>query len=158
MNKDEKIALQYLELLNFGIPKYEPDGNCPPDFSFEQEIGIEVRKLNQNYFKGAKIEGLEQASIRIKEVLKDCSDKFKSDGKTYLVNMEYKRPVPKLIKNLKNEFYSTLNSFLITKKLFPEKYTVNKNISLSFFVAPRAQKNMFCFPLYNDFDTGGWSI
>ncbi len=43
MNKDEKIALEYLRILGIGTPKFEPDGNCPPDFAFGNDVGIEVR-------------------------------------------------------------------------------------------------------------------
>ena len=44
---------------NFPDIHYEPDGNIPPDFGLNADIGVEVRRLNENVFSGTKGEGLE---------------------------------------------------------------------------------------------------
>jgi hypothetical protein len=64
MDRSEELARTYLESLGLGTVVYEPDGGVPPDFALD-DIGIEVRRLNQNYEGEAGYEGLEsfQASV-----------------------------------------------------------------------------------------------
>ena len=51
MNTEEKSAKRYLCRNYFRWIKYEPDGNKPPDFSVGRNVGVEVRRLDQSYFK-----------------------------------------------------------------------------------------------------------
>lgn len=48
MNNDEAIVKRFLEN-QFLKVTHEPDRNIPPDFLVNDEIAIEVRRLNQNY-------------------------------------------------------------------------------------------------------------
>jgi hypothetical protein len=64
MKKEEKIAKDYLETISNDVV-FEPDGNIPPDFKLNQVIAVEVRRLNQNIFKGNKPKGLEQERIKL---------------------------------------------------------------------------------------------
>ncbi|MDO9271654.1 MAG: hypothetical protein Q7T94_01375 [Rugosibacter sp.] len=64
MDDSERLAEKYLLALNCGEVVFEPDGNIPPDFSVDARIGVEVRRLNQNYEKSdGSIEGLEELAI-----------------------------------------------------------------------------------------------
>jgi len=58
VNNDEKIANAYLKSLGFQKLEFEPNGNIPPDFSLNEKIGIEVRRLNK-YFNGEPLEKIE---------------------------------------------------------------------------------------------------
>jgi len=48
-NSDEIRAKQYLQTLPHKKLEYEPLGNVTPDFSIDDKIAIEVRRLNRNY-------------------------------------------------------------------------------------------------------------
>jgi hypothetical protein len=58
MDLSEELAKVYLESLCLGAVLYEPSGNIPPDFSIG-DIGIEVRRLNQNHESSEGYNGLE---------------------------------------------------------------------------------------------------
>lgn len=49
MDESECLAEQYLLSLERGSVVYEPDGEKIPDFALAGTIGVEVRRLNQNY-------------------------------------------------------------------------------------------------------------
>ena len=55
MKREEKLAKDYLVSKNFKSIKFEPDGNIPPDFLVNNNIAIEVRRLNKHY-KGIALE------------------------------------------------------------------------------------------------------
>lgn len=66
MRKSERLAQEYLSRLSLGEVIPEPDGNILPDFSIDGRIGVEVRRLNQNYTGGpGRPEGLEVLSISL---------------------------------------------------------------------------------------------
>lgn len=157
-NVDERIALDYLSSLGYGIPEYEPDGKIPPDFGFANKIGIEVRRLNQNYFKGSDVEGIEQVSIRIHQTLEKCFDSLNNryNGKTYFVSINYKRPIATNHKVIKREITATLQRFLENPKLFPATFKVNSNISLQFIEATKTYNKLFKLGITLDFNSGGW--
>ncbi|OGU77415.1 MAG: hypothetical protein A2V93_09510 [Ignavibacteria bacterium RBG_16_34_14] len=158
MNKDEKLALEYLKTLGNGIPKFEPEGNCPPDFAFENKLAIEVRRLNQNYFKGLEVEGIERATIKIHQLLKNCFNSYSSNDKSYFVAIDYRRPITQKTKVLKKEIKDTLERFLSNPKFFPAKHIVNQNISLRFIEATKKHENLFRLGINHDFDSGGWLV
>ncbi len=101
---------------------------------------------------------MEQAAIKIHQVLENCFNSIDSDGKSYFVAIDYRRPISKKTKILKKDINNTLNRFLKKQKFFPEKYTVNKNISLQFLEATKIYKNKFLLGINHDFDSGGWLI
>ena len=55
MKREEKIAETYFKSLGFTNIEFEPKGNRTPDFVIENEIAIEVRRLNQ-FHNGKPIE------------------------------------------------------------------------------------------------------
>ena len=157
-NVDERIALDYLSSIGNGIPAHEPDGNIPPDFAFDNKIGIEVRRLNQNYLEGADVEGIEQVSIRIHQTLEKCFDSLDTqyNGKTYFVAINYKRPITINPKIIKREITTTLQRFLEKPKLFPATFKVNSNISLQFIEATKKYNKLFKLGITLDYNSGGW--
>lgn len=68
MNKEEEIAKGYLETISNNVV-FEPDGKIPPDFALDRTIAAEVRRLNQNIFKGDKSKGIEQDRIKLIRLL-----------------------------------------------------------------------------------------
>ena len=64
MDESERIVEKYLLALELGTVVFEPDGNIPPDFSVGGRIGVEVRRLNQNYQNSnGRSQGLEELAI-----------------------------------------------------------------------------------------------
>lgn len=98
MNQDEKIAEKYLKKYHKNVI-FEPDGNIPPDFLIEDCIGVEVRRLNQQYYlEDGKAKGLREMAIplqdRIEEVLSSYAVEI--DGNNFWVGLRYERDKGKL--------------------------------------------------------------
>jgi len=56
MKREEKITEAYLKALGFEDIVFEPEGKSKlPDFRIDGNIAVEVRRLNQNYFKKNKL-------------------------------------------------------------------------------------------------------
>src|SRR3990167_3153303 len=114
MNQEEKTAEKYLVGLSRGVVKFEPDGNIPPDFSLASTIGIEVRRLNQNYFDGNRAEGLEERSIPLEQIFKRVLNSFdkKFNEHSYWVSIIYQRPLRDGGKTVAADMRKALESFL----------------------------------------------
>lgn len=158
MKIDEKVAFDYLSSLGYGIPHYEPDGNITPDFSFGSSIGIEVRRLNQNYFNGVKVEGLEQATNKVIQILENCLRSFDSkyNGKSYWVAIDYKRPLEKHYKIIKKDITKVLRSFLEQPLVYPASFKINDSISLKFIETNKKYDKIFMRGITYDQNNGGW--
>ena len=47
MNREEIIAEKYFKSLGYNNIKFEPNGNRTPDFAINDQIAVEVRRLNK---------------------------------------------------------------------------------------------------------------
>ena len=94
MNSEE-ITENYLKSLGYINVVFEPDGNIPPDFSIDDRIAVEVRRLNQNYFEGHEVKGLEEDRIPFINLLKSTLDEFDAQykGSSYWISIRFKRPI-----------------------------------------------------------------
>lgn len=157
MNIDEKIAFDFLKSIGMGIPKYEPDGNIPPDYAFDDKFGIEVRRLNQNCFEGAENQGIEHVSIRIHKILESCFDSFdaKYVDKTYFVIIKYKRPISESYKVVKKEINISLQNFLDNPIVYPATFKISNKIFLQFIESKKKYNKLFKLGLKLDFNIGG---
>ena len=93
MDRSEELAKVYPYSLGLGPAVYEPDGQVPPDFMIG-DIGIEVRRLNQNFESDDGYEGLEsvEASVlRYVEKLLPTNGPPK-DGQGWWVSLTFWRP------------------------------------------------------------------
>ena len=59
MDQSEKVAESYLRYRGHDNIQFEPDGNRTPDFLVDNNIAVEVRRLNQNHDFGRGRRGLE---------------------------------------------------------------------------------------------------
>jgi hypothetical protein len=95
MNFDEKKAKAWLESQEYTNFQFEPDGNIPPDFLLNKNIGIEVRRLNQHIQinnKNIPLEKLEYNLIpKIEKLLKQI--KKKEFSNSIFVSVRYERPL-----------------------------------------------------------------
>ena len=117
MNAEEKIAENYLCSLGYENIQFEPDGNVPPDFSINNSIGVEVRRLNQHFFQKDSTVGLELLEIPILdafiEVLRSFDENFQ--GESFWLALYFERPLEVKIEELKTQMKEMLTSFLKTK-------------------------------------------
>ena len=135
MNQEESIAEQYLFGLELGQVVFEPDGNVPPDFSVGRTTGVEVRRLNQQYFGSSGTEGLEELSYPLWGLIKKELSKFDSKfaGSTYLIGVEYSRPYNESFKATKKSIRNELENFLLRGDPPPLDLCINSNLNFSVF-------------------------
>lgn len=157
MNIQETTAKKYLDGLSKGGVKFEPDGNIPPDFSLGSNIGVEVRRLNENYFAPNGIKGLEEVDIplhgKLNEILRSYDRNF--DGLSYWVGITYKRPLQGGITKAGKEMSKTLDGFLSGPRTTPCELKVDQSISLEIISGTSVPNRLFRYGLTSDDDSGG---
>lgn len=158
MNIDEQIAKEYLESKGF-LSVYEPDGNIPPDFSVNGNIGVEVRRLNQSHDGRSKSQGLEEVSISLERMVNGIFEDFpKQDGQEgYWVELEYRRPVKK-ISSMRSSVRAVLDEFLRGSRELPARLHVTPNLVLNVLCSSAATANQFDLGVVMDDDVGGWTV
>lgn len=98
MKPEELHVHKFLESLGYDKILFEPDGkNTCPDFSILETIGIEVRRLNENWNAGEKWEGLENGEISLGRKIQDLLNSFETtdEGHTWFVSFKFERPLEK---------------------------------------------------------------
>lgn len=95
MDASECLAGKYLRSLNKGAAVYEPQRNVPPDFCLSGQIGVEVRRLNQNFeYTDGSHEGLENLFFPTMSRFKRLLGDFGSlDGESWYVGIIFHRPL-----------------------------------------------------------------
>ncbi len=159
MNREEKITEVYLKSLGFKNVIFEPDGNIPPDFSIDDRIAVEVRRLNQNFFTRDETQGLEETRIPLFRLLKSSLSEFDSHykGDSYWVSIKFRRPIEKGNIN-KKAITRALTSFL--GKPFPLPCTVKVTENLYFHICPSqpVEGRVFRFAGGTDRESGGFVL
>lgn len=157
MKQEERIAEQYLMGLGLGQVVFEPDGNIPPDFYIGKTIGVEVRRLNQQYFGSSDPEGLEQLSFPLWDLIKKELSKFDSkyNGNSYCIGVEYHRPYNKSAKDTAKSVREELKNFLLRGDQAPLDLIMNNNLKLTLFPASPTPGRTFMMGSGLDHDSGG---
>jgi len=156
MNREEQIANELLHNLNEGKVIFEPNGfSKSPDFSLNEKIGIEVRRLNKQINCGDEIHPIEEAKYpflrKFDRLLLDIenSDLEFSIG----VNISFKRPIildKKLVKKIKDSIRnSTLNG------AFGIPTFVNENIKYELIKGNGRSNTTYFRYITHDLDQGG---
>ena len=158
MDDSEHLAEKYLLALDCGAVVFEPDGNIPPDFSVDARIGVEVRRLNQNYEKSdGSIEGLEELAIplwqRLKKLLLGLGPS--ADGESWFVAMDFHRPLGPW-KSLKVKIEQELRAFMDSPIRSPKTLKITKNFKLGISHASKDHGTFFLLGGSSDYDSGGW--
>ena len=131
MKPEEIVAQKYLRKTYGENIVYEPRGeDTTPDFSVNDVSAIEVRRLNQQFFDGEKSEGLEDLSSSIYEPFNEVLNSFSSQylGKSYWVDIEYKRPLKKSMKHIRRDMQNALKTFLQSEMPLPCTLQINEKI------------------------------
>ena len=159
MKKEERIVRDYLVSCGYNNIAYEPDGNVPPDFSVNSTIGVEVRRLNQNYFAAEKPKGLERDHIKLYSAISGILGKFDeaTPVKSYGIALRFTRPIGNL-KAIKNSTRFALRDFLRGNPPTPHEVQVARNVSVTVIQAGQKAPQRFRIGIESDLDGGGWLI
>jgi hypothetical protein len=160
MKAEEQIAEDYLRSLGTGSVIFEPDGNIPPDFSVGSSTGVEVRRLNQNYFGEDDPKGLEELSIPLWRILEKEASKFNNQfaGKSYWIFAHYRRPPKQSGGETAKSVRDSLVDFLRRGGKVPDELAVNDHLKLMVYPSSPVQGRVFRLGGGMDRDSGGWLI
>lgn len=160
MDVSEQLVLNYLHSQGYSNVIYEPDGNVPPDFSVNGSIGVEVRRLNENFFSGSRPQGLEEVEIPLSSKINALLHSMGAPitGKSWFVDFSFSRPV-KDWKILKEQIQQALLTFLASPTDGQSILIREENFQLSIISkASFPQSNMFLLGGCQDDDSGGWLL
>lgn len=158
MNKQELSAEKYLSGLSIGNVAYEPYGkSTPPDFSAGSTIGVEVRRLNQNYFEADQTRGLEEVDFPLHQKFTQILRSYdgKKNAATYLVIIDFKRPLPGGLSGTSKDIHKVIDQFLATPKATPCELRANSNVSLHIIQGSHIPDHPFVYGGTSDDDSGG---
>jgi hypothetical protein len=158
MKFDEKKAMRWLESQGNLDFQFEPDGNIPPDFVLNKNIGIEVRRLNQHVHlndKNVPLEILEFNLIpKIEKLLKQI--KKEEFSNSIFLSIRYERPLrvdKKLLTLIKTQIL--LNIELLEKDL---TFNINDHLELRLFKSDKKLKDYIQVGSMSDRDSGGFVV
>jgi len=159
MNREEKVADNYLKSLGYKNVIFEPDGNIPPDFSLDGKIAVEVRRLNQHFFTEDEVKGLEEARIPLFKLLQSSFSEFDAQYKdnSYWVSIRFSRPI-KSGKIVRKAIHKSLNNFLRKPAPLPCKVKVTESIFFHVFPSQPVEGRVFRFAGGTDRESGGFVL
>ena len=159
MNREEKVADNYLKSLGYKNVIFEPDGNIPPDFSLDEKIAVEVRRLNQNFFTEDEVEGLENARISLFKLLPSSFSEFDAQykGNSYWVSIRFSRPIESGKINRK-AIHKSLTDFLRKPAPLPCKVKVTERFFFHVFPSQSVAGRVFRFGGGTDRESGGFVL
>lgn len=158
MDQSERLVHQFLLSQNLGPVCFEPDGNVTPDFSVNGVIGVEVRRLNQNYTKSSgKVEGLEQVWIPLWQRLSNLLSSIGASqyGESWFVMIAFRRPVGSL-KSLIAIIEQRLRGFKSSTVRSRVSWEITPNVEIELLPASKAHQNFFVPGGISDLNAGGW--
>ena len=157
MRPEEDAVAKYLEKTQGENVVFEPDGNVPPDFAVNSDIAVEVRRLNQQFMDGKKMEGLEQVSFSIMDVLKEVLVSFDPQyvGKTFGLHIDYERPLNQEMAELKAGMRTALQNFLDADFALPATIQVSESVEFWLYSSVPVNGRVFLQAGEMERDAGG---
>lgn len=155
MDRSEELAKVYLDSLGLGPAVYEPDGQVPPDFMIG-DIGIEVRRLNQNFESDDGYEGLESVEASVLRYVEKLLPTYgpPKDGQGWWVSLTFWRPLDG--KAVKRELPKVLAAFYAHPNPEGLDTKLTQNFELEIRPAGIPVANHFMLGASSDFDQGGF--
>ncbi|MEZ4942200.1 MAG: hypothetical protein R3D58_15085 [Saprospiraceae bacterium] len=157
-NREEQIIIDCLRLQGFEKIEYEPDGNIPPDILLNENIAIEVRRLNQNQSTESGFKGLEQDEYAIHGLLNKIFDGVSDETfeRSAFVGYMFERPLPEK-KVLKKKVKEILENH---KPIIHEhrEYKVSDVFNLRLMPSSKKLRKQFQFGMSSDEDSGGFVV
>ena len=154
MKPEEKVAERFLSEQNLGTIIYEPKGQRTPDFSINNEIGVEVRRLNK-YQTATPLEKLQFDIIpKLESLFKSYYER--SHTKSYFIMIDFKRPL-KATKNVLGQVKSILDNHSEDMEGTCE-YEVSDNLTIAIIPSTERFDHKFVFGSSTDSDRAGFTI
>ncbi|WP_300441980.1 hypothetical protein [Christiangramia sp.] len=154
MKKEEQKAEKYFKNLGFKNIDYEPKGNRTPDFVINDEIAVEVRRLNQ-FLDG---EPLEKVYFKIVPKILNLIENYNTDThtKSSFVSIHFSRPSIVNKKDIKliNEILDFHSNKMEQKK----RYKVGAGLELEFHPSEKKLEKQYWIGGIVDFDEGGFIL
>lgn len=159
MNDSEKRVYEYLMSQGFRTVVYEPDGKVSPDFLVDDQIAVEVRRLNQNEATAAGHRGLEEVSKPLNALVEKALAAIGPpvDGASWFVSYTYRRPLPPW-KTLDNLLRNTLRGVAVSPPIGGRDVRVAARLRLSFTRASKVHPTLFVLGGWSDHDSGGFVV
>jgi len=155
---EEIIAEKYLYHLGFSDVVYEPVANSTPDYLVNNSIAVEVRRLNQYWFRGENAQAVEEVEFnlipRIRKLLEGFQEKDYSHS--VLVSISFQRP----LKMNNNELYKIKQLLTASLPLNQKEVTlnINDNLKITLYQSDvRFEKSIFIAAI-SDRNKGGFVI
>lgn len=158
MKPEEKITERFLIELGLSEIVYEPKGQRAPDFSINNEIGVEVRRLNKYVLSNNKTKPIEELQF---DLIPKLERLFKSynDGThttSYFIGIAFIRPI-NVSKSLISQVQSILDNHPSNAVTITE-YQVNENLLISIIPSDERFEHQYVFGSSTDFDRGGFVL
>jgi hypothetical protein len=158
MKYEEQIAMNFLESQGFPNIIYEPKGNRTPDFLLNNEIAVEVRRLNQYSTNESKPRPLEELYYDLIPNLQKLFNTYDTGNYTTsaFVSVYFRRPL-KVDKTLITKIIEILNQHAMVMELAVE-YKVSENLILKIVPSDQRLEHQFNFGTLSDNDSGGFTL
>ena len=118
---------------------------------------MEVRRLNENYFRDGTGTGLEQDQVPLRQSFASVLAEFTepNEVQSYWIAYRFKRPIGRL-SSIKQHAKRELTEFLRTMPATPYEVQLLANVSLTVLTANRKSRERFRIASWSDWDSGGW--
>ena len=159
MDASEAVANTFLLRLGFADIQYEPDGKRPPDFSVNDSIGIEVRRLNQNVRSAKGFKGLEEDARPLWDGIEKLAKSLgpSPPDENWYVNFSFRRPFGRR-KQIGDHVRAALSEFVSTKERQPTHWQLTPGFRLEVIKGGTKHPTFFTMGGYVDYDDGGWVL
>jgi len=158
MDQSEHIAKNYLESCYSSV-RYEPDGNIPPDFLIDNNIAVEVRRLNQNKSFGGNIKGLDEESIPLFDKVEKLLESLGSprDDASWFVLLQFSRPLPNW-KVLRKQLRTKLEHQMHQPYIGIIEIPFSERFFIRIVKGSKKYDTHYCMGGGTDMDSGGWLL
>lgn len=158
MDPTEQLAERYLLHRGHRNVTFEPDGNVPPDFLIDDNIAVEVRRLNQTYVENGVPHGLEKANISTWQGVKRLLGRFDrpTSEASWYIRIRLSRPVEQW-KLLRPRLEKGLRDFAALSLKRPGPVACGQGVELEVIgPAGAAQAQLFLLGSLDDQQACGW--
>ncbi|MGD0023388.1 MAG: hypothetical protein ABSC37_02005 [Xanthobacteraceae bacterium] len=159
MDTSEKHVADFLAGRGYTDIVYEPDGNVPPDFLVDGRIAIEVRRLNQNFDSGPKMQGLEEVAMPLRRNIKALALSLgpPKSGMSWFVFYSFGRPLESW-KILKSKIRASLIGFMNDATNEAKSWKLGRRFELEVFPATKLFRTFYVMGGHVDRESGGWLV
>jgi hypothetical protein len=156
----EKLVADFLAHQGYIDVEPHPDGNSsPPDFLVNGRIAVEVRRLNQNYYKaGTRTRGLEDSiplRLKIKKLVLSLGPP--TEDVSWFVGFRFRRPVEPW-KKFKPKLRGALEGFINGATHMETRLEIGNRVRLEIFQASHLHSTFYVLGIIHDRDTSAWVI